>query len=169
VASAGTSTLVVTPPGETPTAPDWAGSGGWGESSLVDVGGEADVDGFCSFDEQPTTVSISSAVNKATRRRYLRMPPNLCNASAPVRGACPHGPAGCPEGRDSSAHRESRPIRAQSDSEQGRRRYGTGQPDPVVPSGARLLTVRTGFLVWGYTPASKEWGLSASTAECCRT
>src|SRR4029079_2954708 len=134
VASAGTSTLVVTPPGETPTAPGWADSEGRGGSSLVDVGGEADVDGFCSFDEQATTVSISSPVNKATRRRDLRMPPTLCNASAPGRAPAPHGPAGYPEGRDSSAHRESRPIHVQSDAEQGRRRYGTGVPDRVVPT-----------------------------------
>jgi hypothetical protein len=114
-------------------------------------------------------VSISSPMNKATRRRYLRMPPNLCNASSPVRAPAPHGPAGYPEGRDSSAHRESRPIRAQSDAELGRRRHDTGVPDRVVPTGARLLTVRTGFLVRGYMPASKKWGLPTGTAECCRT
>jgi hypothetical protein len=49
----------------------------------VGVVGGVDFDGFCSFDEQPTIVTVSSAVNSATRWAYLRMPTNLCNASAP--------------------------------------------------------------------------------------
>src|ERR1700682_6208147 len=51
VASEGTSTWVVTPPGETPTAPGFAGSAGRGGSSLVGVvaGG---VGGFCFVDEK---------------------------------------------------------------------------------------------------------------------
>src|SRR5262245_8139344 len=61
VASAGTSTFVVTPPGETPMAPGSAGSAGRGGISLVGVvGGGLDFDGFCSYDEQPPTVSVSS-------------------------------------------------------------------------------------------------------------
>ena len=59
-------------------------SAGRGGSSLVDVvGGGVDVEGFCSFDEQPATVSVSSAPHSATRWGYLRMPLNLCNMSAP--------------------------------------------------------------------------------------
>src|SRR3954447_8729820 len=69
VASAGTSTLVVTPPGETPTAPGWAGSAGSGVSSLVDVEG-GDGEGFCSLDEQLVGVSVSSAASSATPGRY---------------------------------------------------------------------------------------------------
>src|SRR6478735_9773275 len=92
VASAGTSTLVVTPPGETPMAPGWAGSAGRGGSSLVGAVGVVGVDGFCSVDEQPATVSVSSAQNSATRWAYLRMPTNLCNAAAPSRG-CAAGAA----------------------------------------------------------------------------
>src|SRR6478672_1347430 len=62
VASAGTSTRVVTPPGDTPTAPGLGGSAGRGGSSLVDVVcGGVDVEDFCSFDEQATTVSVTSA------------------------------------------------------------------------------------------------------------
>src|SRR5262249_57384683 len=101
VASAGTSTFVVTPPGETPMAPGSAGSAGRGGISVVGVVGG----GVDSFDEQPTTVSVSNAVNSATRWAYLRMPTNLCNASAPfLRRA-----AGYPFEPDSSAQRESRP------------------------------------------------------------
>src|SRR6478735_7442732 len=79
VASAGTSTLVVTPPGETPIAPGCAGSAGRAGISLVGACDGVDVDGFCSFDEHPTA-SVSRAVSSTTRRGYLRMPPNLCNA-----------------------------------------------------------------------------------------
>src|SRR6476469_6622325 len=78
VASDGTSTLVVTPPGETPIAPGSAGSAGSGGGSLVEV-----VGGVCSFDEPPAIAIASSAVSSATRWGYLRMPPNLCNASEP--------------------------------------------------------------------------------------
>jgi len=72
---------VVTPPGETPMAPGWAGSAGRGGNSLVGVvGGGVDVDDFCSCDEHAATVSISSAVNSPTCWAYLRMPTNVCNA-----------------------------------------------------------------------------------------
>src|ERR1700755_1069050 len=65
-------------------APGCAGSAGSGGSSLGDgVGGGVDVEGFCSFDEQLTTVSVSNAPHSATRWGYLRMPLNLCNMSAP--------------------------------------------------------------------------------------
>jgi hypothetical protein len=59
------------------------------------VSGGVDDDGFCSFEEQPATVSVSSAPHSATRRRYLGMLPNLCNMSAPLRGP-PHRPVGLP-------------------------------------------------------------------------
>src|SRR5258705_3373305 len=111
VASEGTSTWVVTPPGETPTAPGRAGSAGRGGSSLVDVVG-GDVEGFCSFDEQPATVSISSAPHSATRWGYLRMPLNLCSMPTPSGPAPTDQSITPPSG--SSAHREFRPVRAQS-------------------------------------------------------
>jgi hypothetical protein len=38
------------------------------------------------LDEHPVIASASSAVHSTTRRRNLRMPPNLCNASEPARG-----------------------------------------------------------------------------------
>ena len=47
------------------------------------VDGGVDVDACSLFDEQPATASVSSAVNSATLRRYLRMPLNLCNVSGP--------------------------------------------------------------------------------------
>jgi hypothetical protein len=74
---------VVTPPGETPTAPGFAGSAGRGGGSVVDVvGGGVDVDGFGSVDEQPAIARVSSAPHSATRSGHLRMPPNLCNTPA---------------------------------------------------------------------------------------
>src|SRR5215217_6251720 len=66
VASAGTSTLVVTPPGDTSTAPGFAGSAGSGGSSLVEV---VAVDGavFSSPPEQPASASVSTAMHSAAR------------------------------------------------------------------------------------------------------
>ncbi|BBX15163.1 hypothetical protein MDUV_00230 [Mycolicibacterium duvalii] len=70
--SAGAPTVVVTPPGDTPTSPGPTGVAG-AEVVVSDADGGP---GSCSPpDEQPASATVTTTTSPARPRRYLRMGP----------------------------------------------------------------------------------------------